>query len=108
MPGLADRAGVELKECLAALEVLKKPDEWSRSQEYGGRRIGEVDGGWLILNGEKYKIKLSQEDRREYQRQKQAEYRRKKKKKNGPLVGEATYVKVAKEAGFDVADKLLP
>ncbi len=89
VPGLAKRAGVEIEECEAALATLRDRDPYSRSQEHEGRRIEDVDGGWLILNGAKYRSKLSVEDRREYQRNKQAEYRKRK----------ATLVDDARKAG---------
>ena len=79
MPGLARRAGVSLEECEKALAVLKAPDVHSRSKEYEGRRIEEVEGGWKVLNGEKYRDMMSREERRAYKARKQQEYRDKKK-----------------------------
>ncbi len=65
VPGLADCARVSIKACRAALKVLSEPDPDSRSQELDGRRIQEVDGGWFIINGEKYRRKMSEDERRE-------------------------------------------
>lgn len=79
VPGLADRAKVEIEACKAALRRFKSPDEYSRSKEFEGRRIEDVDGGWLLLNHGKYREQLSAADRAEYQRVKQMEYRRRKK-----------------------------
>lgn len=79
VPGLARAAGVSLEECARALEVLKSPDPYSRSRDFEGRRVEGVDGGWLVLNGAKYRQKLGPEERREYKRVKQAEYRKRKK-----------------------------
>lgn len=79
IPGLADAARVSLEECLVALEVLKKPDLYSRTKEYDGRRIEEVDGGWRVLNHAKYRNKLSLDERREYQAAWQKEYRKRRK-----------------------------
>lgn len=79
VPGLAKRAGVTLEECARALEKFKSPDLYSRTKDYEGRRIEEAQGGWTILNHHFYRSKMSPEDRREYQRVKQAEYRRRKK-----------------------------
>lgn len=89
VPGLADRAKVSLEECQLALETFVNPDQWSRSKAFDGRRIKEVDGGWLLLNHAHYRSLMSQEDRREYQRKKQAEYRAKRK----TMGGESTFVK---------------
>jgi len=79
IPGLAKRAGVTLPQCNAALACLESPDEYSRTKDHEGRRIAEVDGGWRLLNHAKYRALLSAEERREYNRKKQAEYRAKRK-----------------------------
>jgi hypothetical protein len=76
---LADRAKVALRECEAALVQFQKPDKWSRTKDHEGRRIREVDGGWLLLNHDKYRRMMSAEDRREYQRKYHQEYRKRKK-----------------------------
>lgn len=72
-------ARVSPEACRRALDKLEAPDPNSRSMEHEGRRIRKVEGGWQILNGEKYARMLTKEERREYQRNKQAEYRKRKK-----------------------------
>lgn len=79
VPGLADFARVSLPDCQKALAELAAPDEWSRSQENEGRRIQIVDGGWLLLNHAKYREKMGADERREYLKLKQREYRSKQK-----------------------------
>lgn len=76
VPGLATFARVSLKDCQKALEALQSPDEHSRSKEYEGRRIEAIEGGWRLINHAKYRAKLGDDERREYLRKKQAEYRR--------------------------------
>lgn len=82
IPGLAKRAGVTMEQCKDALACLQAPDEFSRTKDHEGRRIKEVDGGWELLNHGKYRTLLSAEERREYNRRKQAEYRNVKKLSN--------------------------
>lgn len=82
VPGLADFARVSLPDCQKALAELVAPDEWSRSQENEGRRIQIVDGGWLLLNHAKYREKMGADERREYLKLKQREYRSKQKSTN--------------------------
>jgi hypothetical protein len=53
--GIINRALVPRKEGYRALEVLGSPDEDSRSQEFGGRRLVRIDGGYLVLNLMKYR-----------------------------------------------------
>jgi hypothetical protein len=57
VPGLADAARVKVVECRQALKKLSDPDPDSRSKENEGRRIIEVEGGFLILNYQKYREK---------------------------------------------------
>ena len=62
VPGLAKRAGVERGECERALALFSSPDVDSRSPEFEGRRIEAVDGGWRLLNFEKYRDKQTKEE----------------------------------------------
>lgn len=68
VPGLARRAGVTLEECDVALGRLMAPDPYSRTTDFEGRRIEAVKGGWKILNGEVYKLKMGPDEMREYKR----------------------------------------
>ena len=76
IPGLADFAHVSIAECEIALARLMAPDEYSRSPDADGRRIERVDGGWRLINHEKYRLKLDTEDRHDYKVLKQREYDR--------------------------------
>jgi len=78
VPGLADFARVSVEGTRRALVKLSSPDPDSRTHENDGRRIEAVDGGWLLLNHAKYRAKLSEEERREYQRLWQAKHRKAK------------------------------
>lgn len=64
IPGLADSAKVTLDECIEALEVFSSPDKYSRTKDYEGRRIVEIDGGWLLLNYEKFRERRDDEEQR--------------------------------------------
>ncbi len=78
VPGLADMARLTIEETEEALEKLRSPDPHSRTKENEGRRIEDVDGGWHVLNHQKYRDKMNADERREYLRIKQAEHREKK------------------------------
>jgi hypothetical protein len=65
IPGLAKRAGVSLPEAEDALECFMSPDPYSRTKDYEGRRIEEVDGGWRLLNHRKHRDKLSKVEQNE-------------------------------------------
>lgn len=76
IPGLAHLARVSRDQCEIALEKFLSPDPDSRSQENEGRRIEEIDGGWHVLNGEKYRKQRSEEERKEYMRTYMQRYRK--------------------------------
>ena len=73
--GLAKAANLEWREVVKALEELSSEDQWSRSKEFGGRRIEEIEGGWHILNYSFYRRKMSAEHRAEQNRERQRRYR---------------------------------
>ncbi len=81
IPGLADFARVSLTDCQKALSELAAPDEFSRTKEFEGRRIEPIDGGWRLINHGKYRDKMGKDERREYLKVKQREYREKQKQR---------------------------
>lgn len=56
-PGLAHLAHVQWDEAVQALGRLGSPEPESRSQEHDGRRLIRVDGGYLVLNFQRYRDK---------------------------------------------------
>lgn len=104
IPGLANAARLTIKETEVALKELEAPDKYSQTTAHNGRRVLRVEGGWFIVNGEKYRDMLSQDERREYKRLKQAEYRHRSK----PLPGEREYVKALEGgASQETLDKIV-
>jgi hypothetical protein len=83
IPGLANLAGVSRDDCERALKKLMAPDPDSRNKDHEGRRIKEVPGGWLILNGEYYQNLMSADDRRKKNAQYQRVCRERKKMVGG-------------------------
>lgn len=65
VPGLAHRAAVPLTDCQAALDTFLAPDRFSRTVAHEGRRIVPIDGGWQLLNYEKYREMRDEETTRE-------------------------------------------
>lgn len=82
IPGLAKIAGLSITETEAGLASLSAPDKYSRTKDFEGRRVEACEGGWKILNHPKYRAKMSADDRREYKRIKQREYRSEKSTKS--------------------------
>jgi hypothetical protein len=62
VPGLAALANVSIEQTEVAVQKFTSPDKYSRTPDREGRRIEPMDGGWRLLNYEKYREKLSQED----------------------------------------------
>ncbi len=76
IPGLASVSNVSVRSARAAVKTLLEPDADSRTKDFDGRRIEEIDGGWRILNHAKYRRMLNEEERKEYKAKWIAEKRR--------------------------------
>lgn len=79
IPYLSKVSNISVEQTEEYLERFQQPDKYSRSQEHEGRRIAKVDGGWFVLNGEKYRQKLSKIDRQEQVRVAVAKHRKARK-----------------------------
>ncbi len=79
VPGLANRARVPLDDARAAIRAFLDPDPDSRTKDFEGRRIEEIDGGWRLLNHAKYRELRAEDDRREQNRLAQARARDRKR-----------------------------
>lgn len=91
IPGLADAARVSLEECLHALDRLRAPDPHSRTKDHDGRRLEDVDGGFVILNYKKHREGAAAEVRREQNRE-AARRSRERKREAKPAVPAAPRV----------------
>jgi hypothetical protein len=52
---LAARARVSVDETRAAIAAFEAPDPYAPEQDFDGRRIERIQGGWFVLNAEKYR-----------------------------------------------------
>jgi hypothetical protein len=66
--GIARRAAVSLEAAQSAIQYLESPDEESPEDEYEGRRIERVPGGWVILKRSEYRDKQTQAQQRTAER----------------------------------------
>jgi Mg-chelatase subunit ChlI len=67
--GLVNRARVDMNKVIEAIELFSSPDKYSLSKDFDGRRIAEYeDGGWIILNYDRYRKKVNDEIRKEQKR----------------------------------------
>lgn len=85
VPFLAKACDISVEECQGYIDQFCQPDPHSRSKNDEGRRIIQVDEGFFIINGEKYRNLLRHEERKEYVRQKVAEHRARKKDVNSEV-----------------------
>ena len=77
---LGKQTGKTEEEIERVLKILCNPDKRRReAQEFDGRRLRKVEGGWLVLNGEKYERLMREEMERLRWRKAQAKAREKKK-----------------------------
>ncbi len=79
LANLANRAGVSLAECNAAVECFMSADAESGDPAHDGRRVERVPGGFFILNASKYRDMYNNERAKELNRQRVAAHRAKKK-----------------------------
>jgi len=79
IPGLAHLSGQSIEETETALATFLAPDPYSRTREHEGRRIEVIEGGWYILNHDKYRDKMSPEDMKAKAAIRQARFREKHK-----------------------------
>lgn len=68
VPGLANRARIPVDDMRVAIMTFLEPDADSRSKECDGRRIEEIDGGWRLINYEKYRSIRDEESIKESKR----------------------------------------
>ena len=68
VPGLANRARIPVEDMRKAIATFLGPDPDSRSIEAEGRRIEVIDGGWRLINHEKYRAIRDEEAIKEAKR----------------------------------------
>ena len=83
IPGLADICRITVEQMEEALECFKNPDPYSRTKDFEGRRVFEIDGGWTLANHPKYRRMASKEDELEKTALRVARHR----DRNNPLQG---------------------
>ena len=87
IPGLANRAIIPVESARDAIARFLAPDLDSRTPDNEGRRIEPIDGGWRLLNHEKYRAirdeETTKESKRKYINNKRALEREKANKING-------------------------
>jgi hypothetical protein len=68
IPGFASIARIPVDAARLAIATFLAPDKDSRTKEHEGRRIEEIDGGWVLLNYEKHRSVVDEESVRETKR----------------------------------------
>lgn len=79
LPGLARRANIPLEDVEKSIQCFLSPDPYSRTKDYDGVRIEEIDGGWRLLNYQKYRDLRDTLDRKEQVREAVARHRQRNK-----------------------------
>jgi len=76
---VAHQARISKEDFDKSIAVLESPDSESITSDYEGRRISKVEGGWLVLNYEKYRSKLMDTNENELARNRMRRHRAKLK-----------------------------
>jgi hypothetical protein len=101
------RSGAE-EEVREAIEFLCAVDPESRSRAEDGRRmVKEGEFQYRVVNWEIYQGIRNEEQRREYNRIKQAEYRQNKRRRNVPTVREDMAMRAEREGKAEVAERIM-
>ena len=103
---VAHRAVVSLEEAATALKCLESPDPNSADPANEGRRIERVEGGWIVLNSEKYRAIATREHQKELNRERVKRYRE-TLRGNGEVMGRNESV-TPSEAHTDTHTNPLP
>lgn len=100
VPGLANIARITLGECERALRKFQQPDPYSRTKAEEGRRVREIEGGWLLINHGAYRALMSAEDRKERDRLRKQKQRAKNRDvpQNVPLCPQTSAMSQQAEA----------
>ena len=77
IPALAMHNAVSISRMEEIIQIFMSPDPYSRTKDYDGRRLIEIDGGWQVINYPKYRDGLKSPDRTNAERQ--ARYKANKK-----------------------------
>lgn len=88
IPGLARVAGVPIADCEEAIARFLAPDPYSRTPDDEGRRIEKIDGGWALLNHEKYRRLASKDESKESAAERQRR-KRNRDERNGHAPAES-------------------
>lgn len=74
-PGIVTRAGMDMERGMAAIVRCGGPEDHTRTSDHDGRRMVRIDGGYIILNYDRYRQKdyTTAERSARYRARKQAE-----------------------------------
>lgn len=84
LPGLAHAARVPIAQTAESIRRFTAPDPYSRSKDFEGRRIEECDGGFRILNFQKYHSIRNEDERRQKDAERQRRHRAAQKDAENP------------------------
>jgi len=82
-PSLALMARVSPEDCAKAVKILEGPDVYSRTPDDEGKRVTKCNGGWIILNYEKHRNRLSDDSTAFTNRERVKRYRERQKDVTG-------------------------
>jgi len=107
--GIVRRHGMEIEAGMTALERLGSPEPDSRTPDFDGRRIVRIDGGYIILNFQKYRDKdhtAADRSKRYRERKSKAQIRREKKVYDDHVARERRSVKAHENGDERLADEI--
>lgn len=95
---VADWARVPIEDAKRAIAKFLEPDPESLTSDHEGRRLKAVDGGWILLNHQKYVQLMGREHQRAYWRERKQEQRQRELEQAEDKAEEAEHKKRLKLA----------
>ncbi len=92
LENLARRANIPVDDTVTAVTVLENPDKHNPDDEFEGRRIERVIGGWMVIKAPYYRTLLTREIQREQTRIRVAKHRDKRRDVTNPALHNVTSV----------------
>lgn len=89
IPGLARMAGVPIPDCEHAVNKFLAPDPYSRTPDDQGRRLEQIEGGWCLLNHQKYRLMAGKDEQRSSNAERQRRWKERQDRNGKSVTGNA-------------------
>jgi hypothetical protein len=104
--GIARLCNLSIEKVQAAITKFESPDPNSTTKAHEGRRLQKIDGGWKVLNHDRYLKFGWSDEKREYERQRKAQWRDGQETKTEPAKQVKPTKKPKEELVYTIPDNI--